>query len=62
MRAGVLNVMMNSRWDLYDDTKTSHVTGAYDSLRVGLPVGKYYMKVANVFGEVIIKDGQIINF
>ena len=62
IRAGVFNIVTDSYWELYDDTKTKRLTDAHGSQNVGLPVGRYQVKVTGRFAEVVIKDGQVTEF
>jgi hypothetical protein len=61
IRTGVFNIITDSYWELYDQTKTK-VAHAYSGKKVGLPVGGYQLKIAGRFAEVIIKDGQVSDF
>ncbi len=60
IRAGMLNINLKyTEWVIYDETKTTVIEQGYSVWRVGLPVGKYYVKVNNDFAEVVIKDGEV---
>ncbi len=63
IRAGMLNLNLSgTEWVIYDETKTIVMEQGYSVWRVGLPVGKYYVKVNNDFAEVVIKDGEVTEF
>ena len=62
IRTGVFNIVTDSYWELYDETKTTRMTDAHGSRKVGLPVGMYQVKVTGGFAEVVIKDGQVTDF
>lgn len=59
---GLLNVTADTIWHLFDETKKTKLNGGYSGKKLGLPVGKYYIQVGGRFAEVIIKDGQVIDF
>ncbi len=61
--AGMLNLNLSgTEWVIYDETKTTVIEQGYSVWRLGLPVGKYYVKVNKDFVEVVIKDGEITEF
>jgi len=62
IRTGVINIVTDGYWEIYDETKTTRLTDGHRSWRGGLPVGKYQVKVTGRFAEVVIKDGQVTNF
>lgn len=63
IRAGMLNLNLSgTSWVIYDETKTILIEQGYSVWRVGLPIGKYYVKVNNDFAEVVIKDGEVTEF
>ena len=60
IRAGAVHLNLKyTSWVIYDETKTIVIYGGYSVWRIGLPVGKYYVKVNNDFAEVVIKDGEV---
>jgi len=60
IRAGMLNINLSgTKWVIYDETKTIVIEQGYSVWQVGLPVGKYYVKVNNDFVQVVIKDGEV---
>ena len=63
IRAGALHLNLKyTEWVIYDETKTIVIEQGFDVRRVGLPVGKYYVKVNKAFAEVIITDGKVTEF
>lgn len=62
IRTGVINIVTDGYWEIYDETKTTRLTDGDRSWRGGLPVGRYQVKVTGRFAEVVIKDGQVTNF
>lgn len=60
--AGLLNVTVDTTWQLYDETKTTKLNGAHGGKRMALPVGKYYLRVGGRFTEINIRDSQVTDF
>lgn len=61
---GLLRVVYTdmSRTEVYDSDKKTLLVKDYGTLRLGLPVGKYWVKLAGRMVEIEIKDGQVVEF
>lgn len=61
---GLLRVVYTGmdRTDVYDSDKTTLLVKDYGTLRLGLPVGKYWVKMAGRMVSVEIKNGQVAAF
>ena len=61
---GLLRVVYKdmSRTEVYDSDKKTLLVKDYGTLRLGLPVGKYWVKLAGRMVEIDIKDGQVVEF
>lgn len=61
---GLLRVVYTdmSRTEVYDSDKTTLLVKDYGTLRLGLAVGKYWVKLAGRMVEIEIKDGQVVEF
>lgn len=61
---GLLRVVYNdmSRTEVYDSDKKTLLVKDNGTLRLGLPIGKYWVKLAGRMVEVEIKDGQVVEF
>jgi hypothetical protein len=63
IRAGQIDLNLhNTDWVIYDETKKTVLHQGFIEWKIGLPVGKYFVKVNNDFGEIIIWDGEITKF
>ena len=64
LRMGLLRVVYNdmSLTEVYDADKKSLLVKDNGTLRLGLPVGKYWIKLAGRMVEIEVKDGQIVEF
>ena len=51
-----------TQWTVMDEAKEGTVWIGYGQLRLGLPVGTYYVKVNDEFSKVRVRDGQITQF
>jgi hypothetical protein len=61
---GLLRVVYKdmSRTEVYDSDKKTLLVKDYGTLRLGLPVGKYWVRLAGRMVEIEIKDGQVVEF
>lgn len=61
---GLLRVVYTGmdRTDVYDSDKKTLLVKDYGTLRLGLPVGKYWVKMAGRMVSVEIKNGQVAAF
>ena len=61
---GLLRVVYKdmSRTDVYDADKKTLLVKDYGTLRLGLPIGKYWVKLAGRMVEIEIKEGQVVEF
>lgn len=61
---GLLRVVYTGmdRTDVYDADKKTLLVKDYGTLRLGLPVGKYWVKMAGRMVPVEIKNGQVAAF
>jgi hypothetical protein len=61
---GLLRVVYTGmdRTDVYDSDKKTLLVKDYGTLRLGLPVGKYWVKMAGRLVPVEIKNGQVAAF
>ncbi len=61
---GLLRVVYTGmdRTDVYDSDKKALLVKDYGTLRLGLPVGKYWVKMAGRLVPVEIKNGQVAAF
>jgi hypothetical protein len=61
---GLLRVVYKdmSQTEVYDSDKKTLLVKDYGTLRLGLPVGKYWVKLAGRMVEIEIKDGQVVEF
>lgn len=61
---GLLRVVYKdmSQTQVYDADKQTLLVKDYGTLRLGLPVGKYWVKLAGRMVEIEIKDGQVVAF
>lgn len=64
IRVGVLHVMLDGTYEVYDESKTKKVFGGHakEKSKIVLPAGTYHVKVKDAFGETVIKDGQVTQF
>ena len=61
---GLLRVVYKdmSSTEVYDSDKKTLLVKDYGTLRLGLPVGKYWIRLAGRTVEIEIKDGQVVEF
>ena len=61
---GLLRVVYTdmSTTEVYDSDKKTLLVKDYGTLNLGLPVGKYWVKIGPRFVEVEIKAGQVVEF
>jgi hypothetical protein len=61
---GLLRVVYTGadRTDVYDSDKKTLLVKSYGTLRLGLPVGKYWVKMAGRTVRVEIRNGQVAAF
>jgi len=61
---GLLRVVYKdmSSTEVYDSDKKTLLVKDYGTLRLGLPVGKYWIRLAGRMVEIEIKDGQVVEF
>lgn len=61
---GLLRVVYTGmdRTDVHDSDKKTLLVKDYGTLRLGLPVGKYWVKMAGRMVQVEIKNGQVAAF
>lgn len=51
-----------SSTEVYDSDKKTLLVKDYGTLRLGLPIGKYWIRLAGRMIEIEIKDGQVLEF
>ena len=61
---GLLRVVYKGmdRTEVYDEDKKTLLVKDYGTLRLGLPIGQYWVKMAGRMVEIEIKDGQVVAF
>ena len=61
---GLLRVVYKdmSRTEVYDSDKRTLLVKDNGTLRLGLPVGKYWVKMAGRMVEIEVKDKQVVEF
>lgn len=63
LAAGQLTLNLpGTQWAVYDEKKESVAWAGYGTLRLGLPVGTYYVEVNKEFTKVRVRDGQVTEF
>ena len=62
IKAGILNVVATGIWTLYDEKKDRQVYYSISAKKIGLPIGTYQMEINGTMQEVVIKDGETVDF
>ena len=62
LKTGVLNIVSQGNWELYDDTQKKFQTSGNKPKKFALPVGNYQLKLGGQFFPVVIKDGKVEEF
>ena len=62
IKGGVLNVVATGTWTLYDEKKDRQVYYSVSPKKIGLPVGTYQLEINGTMQQVIIKDGETVDF
>lgn len=62
LKTGVLNIVSEGDWHLYDDTKEKFRTSGNKPKKFALPVGSYQLKLGIQFYPVVIKDGETVEY
>lgn len=64
IRVGVLHLMIDGTYEVYDETKMKMVFQGHakEKNKIVLPAGTYHVKVNEAFGEAVIRDGQVTQF
>lgn len=62
IKAGILNVVATGIWTLYDEKKDRQVYYSISAKKIGLPIGTYQMEINGTMQEVVIRDGETVDF
>jgi hypothetical protein len=62
LKAGVLNIVSEGRWEIYDESKDKYLTSNNKPMKFVIPVGSYQLKLGDQFYPVIIKDGVMVEY
>ena len=62
LKAGTLNVVSEGGFMLYDENQKINYVSYGTPMKLGLPAGKYSIKISGQFQQVEIKDGQVTDF
>lgn len=62
LKTGVLNIVSEERWDLYNETKSKFQTSGNKPAKLALPVGRYQLRLGGQYFPVEIKDGITVEF
>ena len=62
IKAGVLNVVASGTWTLYDEKKDRQVYFYTTPRKIGLPIGTYQLEINGTMQQVVIKDGETVDF
>ena len=60
LKTGVLQIVSEGNWFLYDNTKKKFHTSGNKPKKIALPEGDYQLKLGEQFYPLIINDGQTI--
>lgn len=62
LKAGILSLVSPAEFKLYDKTQRNFIGYYKSSEKIGLPVGTYQLSLNGRFRQIIIKDGETIEF
>lgn len=62
IKAGILNVVATGTWTLYDEKKDRQVYYSISAKKIGLPIGTYQLEINGTMQQVVIKDGETVDF
>ena len=62
IKAGVLKVVASGTWTLYDEKKDRQVYYSTSAKKIGLPIGTYQMEINGTMQQILIKDGETVDF
>ena len=62
IKAGTLNVVASGTWTLYDEKKDRQVYYSTSAKKIGLPIGTYQMEINGTMQQILIKDGETVDF
>ena len=62
VKAGILNVVASGIWTLYDEKRERQVYYSNTAKKIVLPVGTYQLEITGTMQQVIIKDGETVDF
>jgi hypothetical protein len=62
IKAGTLNVVASGTWTLYDEKKDRQVYYSVKAKKIGLPIGTYQMDINGTMQQVVINDGETVDF
>lgn len=62
LKSGVLNIVSEGDWLIYDDTKVKFHTSGNKPKKMALPVGSYQLKLGDQFYPVVIKDNETVEY
>ena len=62
IKAGILNVVASGTWTLYDEKKDRQIYYSVTAKKIGLPIGTYQMDINGTMQQILIKDGETVDF
>ena len=62
IKGGALNVVATGTWTLYDEKRDRQVYYSVSPKKIGLPIGTYQLEINGTTQQVLIKDGETIDF
>ena len=62
IKGGALNVVATGIWTLFDEKKDRQVYYSINPKKIGLPIGTYQLEINGTMQQILIKDGEIIDF
>ncbi len=62
IKAGTLNVVASGIWTLYDEKKDRQVYYSVTAKKIGLPIGTYQIDLNGTMKQILIKDGETVDF
>ncbi|HEV8082879.1 MAG TPA: hypothetical protein VGP55_06745 [Chitinophagaceae bacterium] len=62
IKAGILHVVFSGIWTLYDEKKNKQIYFSVTAKKIGLPIGIYQLEINGTVKQIIIKDGETLEF
>lgn len=62
LKTGVLNIVSEGRWEIYNETKEKYHTSGNKPKRMALPVGSYQLLLGEQFYPIVIKDKETVEY